>query len=80
MRAPALASAREGSRISRGRSGCPRRRRAITKSAIAIAVQTTVMKIGNSSKNSTRSLYGAYAVCSAGTTSTRQKNPQSTQR
>ena len=54
MRAPAPASAREGSRISSGRSGCPRRRRATTKSAIAIAVQTTVMKIGNSSKNSTR--------------------------
>ena len=51
--APALASWRDGSRISSGRSGCPRRRIATTKSAIAIAVQTIVMKIGNSSKNST---------------------------
>jgi hypothetical protein len=42
-----------GSRISGGRSGCPLRRLAMMKSATAIAVATTVMKAGNSSKNST---------------------------
>jgi len=52
-RVPFAARPRLGSRISRVRSGCPLRRLAMTKSATAIAVATTVMKAGNSSKNST---------------------------
>ena len=52
-RAPFAALFRFGSRISRLRSGCPLRRLAMMKSATAIAVATTVMKAGNSSKNST---------------------------